>query len=198
MPSVNKASLHEEFETLKARFEHLCAEGKMGQESRALFQALLMLFELLIAVFMEKRTPKNSRNSGLPSSQMGKDDTTPQPGAKSKGPEHDKTRSNNTRTVETVEPSSVEACEHCGEDLRNIPVQGHERRTRIDIVFEKGSATSMPRSNTVPGAGNRPRDHSRRICPDLCNTAPASRPTFSIWWSRRCFHSNGHSNRSRH
>lgn len=137
MPSVNKASLHEEFETLKARFEHLCAEGKMGQESRALFQALLMLFELLIAVFMEKRTPKNSRNSGLPSSQMGKDDTTPQPGAKSKGPEHDKTRSNNTRTIETVEPSSVEACEHCGEDLRKIPAQGHERRTRIDIVFEK-------------------------------------------------------------
>jgi transposase len=137
MPSVNKASLHEEFEILKARFEHLCAEGKMGQESRALFQAMLMLFELLIAVFMEKRTPKNSRNSGLPPSQTGKDHTTPQPGAKSKGPEHDKTRSNNTRTVETVEPSSVEACEHCGEDLRHIPAQGHERRTRIDIVFEK-------------------------------------------------------------
>ena len=109
----------------------------MGQESRALFQALLMLFELLIAVFMEKRTPKNSRNSGLPPSQTGKDDTTPHPGAKSKGPGHDKTRSHNTRTVETVEPSTVEVCGHCGEDLRHTPAQGHERRTRIDIVFEK-------------------------------------------------------------
>ena len=69
MASVNKASLREEFEGLKGQFEQLCAEGKMGADSRALFQALLMLFELLMAVFMEKRTAKSSRNSGLPPSQ---------------------------------------------------------------------------------------------------------------------------------
>ena len=60
MASVNKASLREEFDTLKGQFEQLCAEGKMGADSRALFQALLMLFELLMAVFMEKRTAKSS------------------------------------------------------------------------------------------------------------------------------------------
>jgi transposase len=138
MASVNKTSLREEFDALKGEFERLCANGKMAQESRALFQAMLMLFELLMAVFMEKRTTKNSRNSGLPPSQTAKDDdTAPQSGANTKGKAYEKTQSGNTRTVETVELSPVNSCETCGEDLRNAPCQGHERRTRIDIVFEK-------------------------------------------------------------
>ena len=63
MSSVNKQSLREEFDTLKSQFKHLCAEGKMGSDSRALFQAMLMLFELLMAVFMERNTAKNSKTS---------------------------------------------------------------------------------------------------------------------------------------
>ena len=69
MATVNKASLRTEFDALKARFESLCAEGKMPPESRALVDALLMLFELLMAVFMEKHTPKSPANSGLPLSE---------------------------------------------------------------------------------------------------------------------------------
>jgi transposase len=138
MASVNKQSLREEFDTLKARFEHLSAKGKMGAESRALFRAMLMLFELLMAVFMERRTTKDTSNSSLPSSQTPKDDTAPTPpGAKGKGKPQNDTRSGNTRTVETVEVSEVNACETCGEDLSHTPCHGHERRTRIDIVFEK-------------------------------------------------------------
>jgi len=138
MASLNQTSLREELDTLKGQFERLCADGKMGQESRALFQALLMLLELLMAVFMEKRTPKNSRNSGLPSSQTDKDDdTAPQSKTRSKGEAQDHTRSSHTRTVETVEIIPVDACETCGEDLTDLPSEGHERRTRIDIVFEK-------------------------------------------------------------
>ena len=52
MATVNKSSLRTEFDALKARFESLCAAGKMSAESRALVDALLMLFELLMAVFM--------------------------------------------------------------------------------------------------------------------------------------------------
>ena len=68
MATVNKSSLRAEFDALKARFESLCAAGKMSAESRALVDALLMLFELLMAVFMEKHTPKSSANSSLPAS----------------------------------------------------------------------------------------------------------------------------------
>ena len=138
MATVNKQSLREEFDTLKARFEQLSADGKMTEESRTLFQALLMLFELLMAVFMERRTTKDSSNSSLPSSQTEKDDTaTTRPGAKGKGKSHNDARSGNTRTVETTQVVKVNQCQSCGEGLSGTPCQGHERRTRIDILFEK-------------------------------------------------------------
>ena len=41
MATVNKSSLRAEFDALKARFESLCAAGKMSADSRALFDALL-------------------------------------------------------------------------------------------------------------------------------------------------------------
>ncbi len=43
----------------------------------------------------------------------------------------------NTRTLEQVTVVTVPACEVCGQDLRQIACRHHERRTRIDIVFEK-------------------------------------------------------------
>ncbi len=75
MATVNTASLRSEFDALKARFEALCADGAMSAESRALVEALLMLFQVLMAVFMEKNTPKGSRTSGLPSSRAEPDET---------------------------------------------------------------------------------------------------------------------------
>jgi len=138
LPSVNKQSLREEFDALKGRFEELCADGTMTAESRTLFQAMLMLLELLMAVFLEKHTPKTSTNSSKPSSQTPKDETAiTRPGAHGKGKTLDQARSANTRTVETVQVSEVSFCEHCGEDLGKVRAHSHERRTQIDIVFEK-------------------------------------------------------------
>lgn len=138
MASVNKQSLREEFDTLKGRFEQLIADGKMAEEGRALVEALLMLLQLLMAVFMEKHTSKTSTNSSRPSSQTPKDESAiSRPGTHAKGKALDQARSCNTRTVETVEVAKLTFCEHCGEDLRKVPCRGHERRTKIDIVFEK-------------------------------------------------------------
>ena len=107
MVTVNKSSLRAEFDALKARFESLCAAGKMSADSRALFDALLMLFELLMAVFMEKHTPKSSANSSLPASQSPNDDTArTRPGAKGKGPSSNGERCANTRTREYVTGAS--------------------------------------------------------------------------------------------
>ena len=100
MATVNKASLRTEFDALKARFESLCAAGKMSAESRALADALLMRFELLTAVFMEKHTPKSRANSSLPASHSPTDTTArSRPGAKGKGgPASNAARTANTRT----------------------------------------------------------------------------------------------------
>ncbi len=138
MASVNKHSLREEYQALKAQFECLCAEGKMATESRALFKAMLVLFELLMAVFMEKHTSKNSTNSGIPPSQTPKDETsTTQPGRHGKGPQQNDVRSDNIREIETSMLIEVHACEGCSADLNEVPAHVHERRTLIDIVFEK-------------------------------------------------------------
>ena len=138
MATVNKSSLRAEFDALKARFESLCVAGTMSAESRAVFDALLMLFELLMAVFMEKHTPKSSANSSLPASQSPNDETArTHPGAKGKGPSYNGERCANTRTRESIRVLTVDACQRCGEDLTDAACTGHQRRTLIDIVFEK-------------------------------------------------------------
>ena len=136
MPSVNKQSLRQEFDQLRMRFDNLSTEGKISPEASALIQAMIMLFELLIAVFMEKNTRKNNRNSSIPSSQTDKD-TTAVTGTNGKGKKQNDALSRNTRTVETTQVAKVKDCEFCGEALDDIPVTSHERRTKIDIIFEK-------------------------------------------------------------
>jgi transposase len=135
MPSVNKQSLREEFEQIKVRFENLSNEGRITHETTALFQSMIMLFELLIAVFMEKKTRKNNRNSSIPSSQTDKDKTFT--GAHSKGKKHNDELSENIRTVETIQVAEVKDCQFCGQSLHDTPATSHERRTKVDIIFEK-------------------------------------------------------------
>lgn len=139
MPTVNKQTLRSEFDALKAQFAQLRESGKVSSESQALISALLMLMELMVAVFLEKATKKTSQNSGLPPSQTEVDETASKPPAKSTGQglEQNGERFSNSRTVESVEVSTVESCQTCGEDLHGQAPIGHERRTKIDLVFEK-------------------------------------------------------------
>jgi transposase len=60
-----------------------------------------------------------------------------QPGTKGKGPAQNDLGAGNTRTIETVEVAPVHQCETCAEDLSDTPAVSFERRTRIDIIFEK-------------------------------------------------------------
>ncbi|MCG3170773.1 MAG: hypothetical protein CALGDGBN_02341 [Pseudomonadales bacterium] len=137
MAYVNKTSLRDEFSHLKGEFATLAAAGKVTPESRVLFNALLMLLEVMMAVFLEKTTPKTSRNSSKPSSQMEAPDTSAVQGTHARGLAAEARGFTNTRTIETVEVAAVETCGNCGEDLRKIRGTSRERRTRIDLVFEK-------------------------------------------------------------
>ena len=161
MARVNKASLRTEFEALKARFESLCADGQMTPEGRALVDALLMLFELLMAVFMEKTTPKGSQNSGLPSSQTGADETA-RPGARGKGPRADAARTSAQRRVVETRTAPVTECRACGHDLTHLSPRKHERRVQVDIVFETRELTVEAEIKTCP----RCRAETRGRFPD--------------------------------
>jgi transposase len=137
MATVNKTSIREEVERLKQEFEQLCSAGKVSSEIRLIMNSLLVVVELILSVFLEKKTRKNSKNSSIPSSQTDTDETADST-TKSKGRGKKvggKVR--NTRVIETVTVATVNTCDVCGVALENTPCQHYERRTKIDIVFEK-------------------------------------------------------------
>ena len=156
MATVNKESLRVEIDTLKGEFKRLSSDGKMTAEGCALCNALLMLLEVVVAVFMEKTTRKDSTNSSKPPSQTQEDETsTTHVGGNSKGKIQNDALCGNTRTIETTQVAKIDACAICGEELSDTPCQGYERRTRIDIVFEKVVTHVDAEIKVCPGCGEQ-------------------------------------------
>ena len=75
MATLNKTSVREEVGRLKQEFDQLCSDGKVSPEIRAVMSSLLVVVDLILAIFLEKTTRKNNKNSSLPSSQTDKDET---------------------------------------------------------------------------------------------------------------------------
>ncbi len=93
---------------------------------------------MLISIFLEKTTNKTNKNSSVPSSKEQKDNSSlTQEGSKGKGKKETYTTAYNTRTIETVERVKVKQCNVCGSDLSKTDCEHIERRTKIDIIFEK-------------------------------------------------------------
>lgn len=90
MATINQQSIREETARIKAEFDQRSADNKINKESSMLFSAMLMLINLLIAIFLEKTTKKTDKNSSKPSSQTDKDEssTTTNKGSNSKGKEN--------------------------------------------------------------------------------------------------------------
>jgi len=138
MANINKMSVRGELDRLQSEFERLSQENALTGESRLLMRSMLTLLELICAIFLEKNTPKTTKNSSKPSSQTDKDESAlGQQGSKGKGKRERPDLAANSRVVETVTVSEVTTCLVCGEDLTHTHCHGQERRTRIDIVFEK-------------------------------------------------------------
>ena len=130
-------SFREELEHLKLEFSRLSSANKVPPECVVLFKAMFMLFEVLAVVFLEKKTKKDSKNSSIPSSQTVKDESSTKAGTQSKGKEESSETFSNSRKKETIKVSKVSFCDTCGEDLRETSCDDSERRTKVDIVFEK-------------------------------------------------------------
>lgn len=138
MASINKNSVRDELDRLKSQFEELSSEGSLTRESKILMQSMLTLLNLICAIFLEKNTAKTSDNSSKPSSQTDKDESAlSQKGRNGKGKKEHAGLASNTRVAEVVTLSEVTSCPICGEDLTHTHCHGQERRTKIDIVFEK-------------------------------------------------------------
>ena len=138
MASINKSSVRNEVSRLRADFEFLCSEGKVTREIKVLMTSMLMIIELMLSIFLERTTQKDSKNSSKPPSQTEKDESSlAHQGSNGKGKNENDALAGNTRVNKTVMISKVSICDVCGEDLKDTPCVDHERRTKIDIVFEK-------------------------------------------------------------
>ena len=101
-------------------------------------QGVFTLLELIISIFLEKNTLKTAKNSSIPSSQTDKDESALEhKGSKGKGKKEQDKSADNTRIAETTSVSEINVCHVCGEDLSDSPCLKHERRTKVDIIFEK-------------------------------------------------------------
>ncbi len=138
MGTINSQSVREEAKRIKTEFDRLAAGSKINSECKILFNAMFMLINLLISIFLEKVTKKNSKNSSKPPSQTDKDESSlTNIGTNGKGKSESNATANNTRTVETVTLIKVTVCDICGQDLKKTTCHHIERRTKIDILFEK-------------------------------------------------------------
>lgn len=139
MPSFNKTSVRDELNRLKTEFQSQSNAGALSNENRLLIESLFTLLELIVSIFLEKNTKKTDKNSSKPSSQTEKDESAldDHKGSKGKGKKEQDESAYNTRTTETVTISEANVCDVCGENLSGTPCLKHERRTKIDIIFEK-------------------------------------------------------------
>jgi transposase len=138
MASFDKQSVRAEFDKIKVSFDAQVKAGKVSSDVAVLINTLFVLFSVVLSIFLEKQTKKTSANSSIPPSQTEKDETTP---SKNKTPKNSRdetiTTLGNTRTVETVTTLPVTTCLKCGDDLTRVECTCIERRTKIDIIFEK-------------------------------------------------------------
>ncbi len=138
MANLDKTSVRTEVSRLKSDFEKLCIDGKITAESKALMLSMFMIVELILSIFLERTTKKDNKNSSIPSSQTSKDDSSlDQLGRKGKGKKENEALAKNTRVHESVTIAVVGSCDVCGEDLSSVASLQIERRTKIDIIFEK-------------------------------------------------------------
>jgi len=138
MSYINRNSLRDEFNNIKSEFVELSKNNKLSKESKVLFRSMFALFEIVLAIFLERTTKKDSKNSSKPSSQTEKDESSEiESGSKSKGKIENNQQFINSHDQETITISPVVFCENCGEDLTDTENIKYERRTKIDIIFTK-------------------------------------------------------------
>ncbi|VAW58682.1 hypothetical protein MNBD_GAMMA08-1471, partial [hydrothermal vent metagenome] len=99
MASVDKTSVRNEVSRVKADFKQLCDEGNVSGEVKMLMNSMFMIIELMLSIFLEKKTKKDNNNSSIPSSQTDKDETSlSQSDSKGKGKKENDSLASNTRT----------------------------------------------------------------------------------------------------
>ena len=147
-----KESLRRQVEEAKSKISAaLKNDKKISTELKVAIESILLVIDVLFAVFLEKKTRKTSGNSGLPPSKgFGSN------GNRNKGTGKKSPKSNNLKNIESKEKKktvSAKNCSGCGKSLRSASVKRAEERRKIDIIYKVEILTVTSEVKTCPSCG---------------------------------------------
>ena len=152
---MQKESLRKKIDESREQAKLALESGKASPEIKATFESILLLLDIVVAIFLEKRPRKNSSNSGLPPSQNNGSN-----GNRNKG-NGDRASlgkvASNVQHTETSEITTPEKCSKCDEDLSGVKVTGTNERQKIDILYEVVTHTVIAEIKGCPNCGKSNR-----------------------------------------
>ena len=140
----------------------------------------------MVTLFLEKKTRKNSSNSGLPPSQnFGSNGNR-----NTKGSKEDKmkgSRLDNSKDTEIRETVSLSSCSECGANLKRAELKGTEDRQEIDIIYEIQTHIVTSEITDCPQCGTENKANFPKGWMVLSNMALVLELQLSILLLFRCF-----------
>jgi transposase len=148
---VNKDSIRNKVAEAKQKATAAMVSGNTPPETKAAIEALFLVIDILVAVFLEKKVRKNSGNSGLPPSQNNGSNGNRNNGSGERA-KLDGGASNVTQT-QTTETKTPKKCKRCGQGLGKVMVSGTEERQEIDLIYEIVTRTVVAQIKECPHCG---------------------------------------------
>jgi transposase len=151
MSTLQKFKIKDRFQELKIQLDS--QKDQLPPQTQVLLTALIQLMELIIYVFEERFTPRNSRNSSMPPSKNQRKKSAFRREQSKKGIQF-------PNKLEVTEPDEIidhqpEFCHSCGLDIINVPIKGFESRQVLDIIIEKFVTEHRSYHKDCPCCGER-------------------------------------------
>lgn len=132
---MSKDSIRAKIADIKKKSKETLDSQDVSPEIASLIDSFLLMIDILVLVFLEKKVRKTSSNSGVPPSQnFGSNGNRNKPGDS----ETDKKGSQlpNTRNITEELTIPVNECGDCGEEFSSVQPDDKETREEIDIIYE--------------------------------------------------------------
>ena len=131
---MSKDSIRKQISLAKEKAREAINKKGVSPEISAAIESLLMIIDILVAVFLEKATRKNSSKSGLPPSKNNGSNGNRNKNSRQRANLGDQIQ--NTRNITNEEVTTPAECSECGMDLSHEKSLRSETRKKIDILYE--------------------------------------------------------------
>ena len=117
---MQKESLRKKIDEARTRTKLALESGKASPEIKVAVESMLLVLDIVVAIFLEKKPRKNSSNSGLPHSQNNGSNGNRKKGSGDRAGLGQ--AASNVQHTETSEITTPEKCSKCdvGTDLNRL------------------------------------------------------------------------------